>query len=59
MTAFQNALETNGLFDIGWKCLKFTWSNRHIGDTFTKERLDKGIANMQWIEKWVTKELKL
>lgn len=27
MTTFKNALEVNGLFDIGCKGSKFTWSN--------------------------------
>lgn len=50
MRNFQIALEANGLFDIGWKWSKFTWSNRYKDESFTKERLDKAIANQGWIE---------
>lgn len=48
---FQNAIDLNGLFDVGWKGQKFTWSNRHRDKIFTKERLNKSIANHRWLEK--------
>lgn len=28
----------------------FTWSNKHKSDTFTKERLDRAVANSNWVE---------
>ncbi|XP_041001144.1 uncharacterized protein LOC121246895 [Juglans microcarpa x Juglans regia] len=27
---------------------KYTWSNKHIDSTFTKERLDRAVANFRW-----------
>ncbi|XP_041009480.1 uncharacterized protein LOC121253544 [Juglans microcarpa x Juglans regia] len=33
-----------------WRGDKFTWSNGHGDDTFTKERLDRVVANKRWIE---------
>ncbi|KAF5454161.1 hypothetical protein F2P56_023844 [Juglans regia] len=50
MKNFRNALEEGGLSDLGWKGDKFTWSNRHGDDSFTKERLDRVVANKRWIE---------
>lgn len=43
------ALDRNELVDIGWKNQKFTSLNRHEGDTFTKERLDRVDANKKWL----------
>lgn len=41
----------NGLYDVGWRAQKFTWSNRNKDETFTKERLDRAIANQIQLEK--------
>lgn len=51
MWDFKQALEANGLFDLGWKGMKFTWNNIHSDDTFTKLRLDRTVATKEWIEK--------
>lgn len=48
MDAFRHAFEINNLFDLGWKCDKFTWSNKYEDDSFTKERLDKVVVNALW-----------
>jgi hypothetical protein len=48
MEAFQNTLASCGLSDLGYKGPKFTWSNGREGDDFTKERLDKAVANHSW-----------
>lgn len=37
MEDFKVALERNGLVDLGWKNQKYTLSNWHNDDTFTKE----------------------
>lgn len=34
--------------DLGWKGKMFTWNNRHEDGTFTKERLDRVVANSRW-----------
>lgn len=51
MQKFRHALEVNGLYDLGWRGQKFTWANWHEDENFTKERLDRVIANIQWFEK--------
>lgn len=48
MANFIDVLGKGDLYDIGQKGEKFTWSNRHCDETFTKERLDKAMANIHW-----------
>ncbi|XP_041001596.1 uncharacterized protein LOC121247292 [Juglans microcarpa x Juglans regia] len=43
-------MEINGLCDLGYKGDKFTWCNEHLGDHFTKERLDRFVAKNSWTE---------
>ncbi|XP_035546588.1 uncharacterized protein LOC118348634 [Juglans regia] len=50
MARFREVLEEGGLFDLGWKGDKYTWSNKHEDETFTKERLDRAVANIKWKE---------
>lgn len=50
MTKFREALEMNGLMDVGRTCQKYIWSNQHQDDTFTKEILDRAIVNQKWRE---------
>lgn len=52
MTTFKLALETNGLYDLGWRGQKFTWSNKHSDETLTMELLDKVVANHNWLSKF-------
>lgn len=42
-------IESNGLVDLGWKVQQFTWSNGHSNDSFTKERLNRALANKDWL----------
>ncbi|KAF5466912.1 hypothetical protein F2P56_016794 [Juglans regia] len=48
MERFRSALEKGNLSDLGWRGNKFTWSNKHEDDTFTKERLDRAVAIPRW-----------
>ncbi|XP_042984774.1 uncharacterized protein LOC122313665 [Carya illinoinensis] len=48
MAHFREALDVSELYDIGWCGDKFTWSNRHSDETFTKECLDRAVANSRW-----------
>lgn len=49
MKTFIRDLEDNGLVDLGWVKKKFTWSNQHYDETFTKESLDRTVANKAWM----------
>jgi hypothetical protein len=50
MENFQKTLEACGLSDLGYKEPKYTWNNGHEGAEFTKERLDRVVANGSWGE---------
>lgn len=48
MNNFRISMVDSNLHDLGYKGDIFTWSNRHVAKTSTKERLDKALANMYW-----------
>ncbi|XP_042953504.1 uncharacterized protein LOC122290052 [Carya illinoinensis] len=48
MRQFKEVMEEGSLCDLGWAGNKFTWSNCHEDESFTKERLDRAIANVDW-----------
>ncbi|KAF5459673.1 hypothetical protein F2P56_019600 [Juglans regia] len=50
LSQFREVLEDNQLFDLGCCSGFFTWSNRHADLSFTKERLDRCLANNKWKE---------
>ncbi|KAF5481578.1 hypothetical protein F2P56_002218 [Juglans regia] len=57
MEMFRELMRDGNLFDLGWRGDMYTWSNSHTYATFTKERLDRVVANPQWMnfysETWV------
>jgi endonuclease/exonuclease/phosphatase family metal-dependent hydrolase len=48
MVRFREALEECQLGDLGFVGPFFTWSNRRMDDTYTRERLDRAVANPEW-----------
>jgi len=48
MGRFRGALEECQLGDLGSVGPYFTWSNGRMDDTFTRERLDRAVANSEW-----------
>lgn len=48
MNNFRMAVEVGDLHDLGYKGDMFTWSNRHLDETFAKERLNRALANTSW-----------
>jgi endonuclease/exonuclease/phosphatase family metal-dependent hydrolase len=48
MQAFKNALEDSHLSDLGFSGPRFTWCNGRSGEDFTRERLDRAVANGEW-----------
>lgn len=50
MKNFQEALFVCDLSDIPAKGPKFTWSNNQHGFAFTKEKLDRVVANLEALE---------
>lgn len=48
--AFKGTLDSSRLMDVSWKNKKYTWSNKHQDDNFTKERLDRAVVNKLWLD---------
>ncbi|XP_042961719.1 uncharacterized protein LOC122296220 [Carya illinoinensis] len=48
--AFRQAVERCGLYDVHHLGQHFTWSNNIRGKEFTKERIDRAMANKEWKE---------
>ncbi|XP_042972909.1 uncharacterized protein LOC122304705 [Carya illinoinensis] len=52
MGMFRHMMEEGNLYYLGWTGNKFTWCNLHEDETFTKERLNRAIANAMWKRKY-------
>ncbi|XP_073359581.1 uncharacterized protein [Aegilops tauschii subsp. strangulata] len=48
MDAFRDALDTCGLTDIGYVGSGWTFEKKVSGGTYTRVRLDRGVANPAW-----------
>ena len=46
---FVDFVHSNALVDLGFVGNKFTWSNHRPGKNNIKERLDRGLANQDWV----------
>ena len=49
MDAFQDALDTCELTDIGYTGIPWTFEKKVAGGTFTQVRLDRAVANPSWL----------
>nr|POE62199.1 hypothetical protein CFP56_39527 [Quercus suber] len=49
MAKFRDYLDKCGLFDLGFVGHRFTWCNGRHGDQRTKLRLDRMVANEDWL----------
>ena len=49
MMAFRECLNRCGLVDLGFIWQKYTWCNGHFGGDRTKLRLDRAVANEDWM----------
>lgn len=50
MRAFQSALEDCNLYYLGFSGPKYTWCNVRYGEDFSREQLDRAVANAEWIQ---------
>jgi hypothetical protein len=48
MDGFRSVLDDCLLADLGFQGAPFTWSNHKYDGMFTKERLDRALANQEW-----------
>lgn len=52
MDDFRNCLDRCNLVDLGFNGHKFTWSNKQAGSCNIQERLDRGLANVEWTNRF-------
>ncbi|GLT62152.1 hypothetical protein SLA2020_348100 [Shorea laevis] len=57
MENFRAVLDDCHLSDLGYTGSKFTWCNSREDSSFTKERLDRAVANSSWCEKFQKMDL--
>ncbi|KAK5820023.1 hypothetical protein PVK06_025064 [Gossypium arboreum] len=50
MQQFRSALEDYELFDLGYSSRWYTWERRNSVEKNIRERLDRGVANVKWME---------
>jgi len=48
MKGFREAIESCRLGDLGYLGSMYTWSNKRADGSFTRERLDRAMANPEW-----------
>ncbi|KAA3468683.1 reverse transcriptase [Gossypium australe] len=58
MEAFRNALEDCHLMDVGYSRNWFTWEKGNLPKTNIRERLDRGVANVNWISRFSETNIK-
>ena len=57
MQAFRESLDVCGFVDLGFTGLEFTWyGNKHSHTIW--ERLDKGAATHDWLEKYLATSIR-
>ena len=54
MQSFRDALDFCELKDLGFNGFPFTWCNRRPGDQNVWIRLDRGVATIEWILRFLT-----
>jgi hypothetical protein len=52
MRAFREAVEDCSLQDLGWTGVAYTWDNRQTGPSNVKARLDRGLANADFLQRF-------
>ena len=55
--AFREALNSCHLQDLGYIGYPYTWSNKRPGVANTKIRLDRGVANKEWTDRFQLSKL--
>ena len=52
MAGFRDAVDDCNLGDLGYSGLPYTWDNRKEGSRNVKVRLDRGLANEKFLDKF-------
>ncbi|XP_026395088.1 uncharacterized protein LOC113289878 isoform X2 [Papaver somniferum] len=48
----REVMDSCGLIDLGFNGPKYTWNNKRVGAANIKERLDRAVANSNWINRF-------
>jgi hypothetical protein len=59
MEKFQKAIDECQLTDLGYIGSRFTWNNVREDVGFTKERRDRGLANLEWCTMFGEQEVRV
>lgn len=57
MKNFRKALQDSGLFDMGFRGVPYTFSNRRMGICETKARLDRAMVSADWFAKFPSSQI--
>lgn len=49
---FRDTLAECGLFDVGYSGCWYTWERVNLLNSNIRERLDQGVANVNWLERF-------
>ncbi|MBA0800265.1 hypothetical protein Gohar_010709, partial [Gossypium harknessii] len=49
MELFRNVLTDCSLVDVGFSRRWFTWEEENLPETNIRKRLDRGVANEEWM----------
>ena len=50
MQAFREAIDACSFLDLGWRGVPFTWDNKQHEDSNVKARLDRALANNDFMQ---------
>jgi hypothetical protein len=59
MSQFRDVLEDCHFSDLGFTGSKYTWTNCRQDESFIKERLDRAVANISWIQLYKKVEVRI
>ena len=55
---FRDVLDECGLMDLGFLGSRYTWFKKCARDVYVWERLDRGVATTDWLDKYPAAQLK-
>ncbi|XP_023883465.1 uncharacterized protein LOC111995767 [Quercus suber] len=59
MQTFRDVLDECGLMDMGFVGSRYTWFKKCASDVYVWERLDRGVATTDWLDKYLAAQVKV
>ena len=56
---FRDVLDECGLMDLGFLDSRYTWFKKCARDVYVWERLDRGVATTDWLDKYLAAQVKV